>query len=101
MHAKELQPLGNYLNNSLVRHIPILVRCSDIATGTLTTVLMTDFWERMGIALGADYAASWAHDQVISSLHGRTVEQALVEGEDTKLVWRAVHSELNLPASTR
>ncbi len=62
---------------------------------------MTDFWERMGIALGADYAASWAHDQVISSLRGRTVEQALVEGEDAKLVWRAVHAELNLPASTR
>ncbi len=96
-----MSPSSEEVNKSLVRHVPILVRGSDFPTGTLTTVLMTDFWERMDIALGADYAASWAHDQVISSLRGRTVEQALVEGEDAKLVWRAVHAELNLPTSTR
>ena len=62
---------------------------------------MTEFWDRMDLALGHGYARSWAHDHVLSSLGGRTAEQALTEGEEAKFVWRAVHAELNLPSSTR
>ena len=61
----------------------------------------TEFWRRMGLALGPQYAASWASDYVLAELDGRTVDQALAQGEDAKLVWRAVHAELRLPASTR
>lgn len=55
----------------------------------------------MTVALGAGYAQSWAHDYVIGSLGSRTVDQALAAGVDVKVVWRAVHRELDLPPSTR
>lgn len=51
--------------------------------------------------LGPGYAESWARDQVLSQLDGRTVMQALAEGEDTKKVWRAVCDALQLPARER
>jgi hypothetical protein len=47
--------------------------------------------------LGDGYAESYAHDQVLPALEGRTVNQALAEGEDTKTVWRAVVAALELP----
>lgn len=40
--------------------------------------------------LGVGYARSWAADQVLPQLAGRTVVQALDQGEDAKAVWRAV-----------
>ena len=52
-------------------------------------------------ALGEAYAESYARDQHLRSLDGRTPQQALDEGEDTKMVWRAVWAELELPASER
>jgi hypothetical protein len=39
---------------------------------------------------GETYADSYARDQVLSTLGGRTVHQALKEGDDVKSVWRAV-----------
>lgn len=47
--------------------------------------------------LGDGYAESYAHDQVLPGLDGRTVDQALAQGEDTKTVWRAVVAALELP----
>jgi len=40
--------------------------------------------------LGAAYADSYARDQVLATLGGRTVHQALKDGDDAKAVWRAV-----------
>ena len=40
--------------------------------------------------LGTAYADSYARDQVLASLAGRTVHQALTDGDDAKSVWRAV-----------
>lgn len=57
---------------------------------------LTDFWERMENALGAGYARSWAADFHVPDLGGRTVDQALEQGEDTQIVWRAVHKTLEL-----
>ncbi|HWG94535.1 MAG TPA: DUF3046 domain-containing protein [Mycobacteriales bacterium] len=51
---------------------------------------LSEFWTRMDARLGAGYARSWAVDQVLPELDGRTVAQALEQGEDAKLVWRAV-----------
>lgn len=62
---------------------------------------LTDFWERMEQALGAGYARSWAVDFHVPELGGRTVEQALAEGEDTLVIWRAVHKTLGLEAKYR
>lgn len=64
-------------------------------------VRLSDFWERMRAELGEIYAESYARDIVISELGGRTVEQALAAGEDTKTVWRAVCAALELPPSRR
>lgn len=61
----------------------------------------TEFWARMEAALGPAYARTWAHQHVIASLGGRTVEEALAAGESPKTVWRAVWDTLELPASQR
>ena len=61
----------------------------------------TEFWERMHAALGEAYAPVWARQQVMSSLGGRTVDQALADGVSPKVVWRAVVESLDLPASER
>jgi len=55
----------------------------------------------MDAALGAHYSHSWANDYVVAGLGGRTVQQALADGLDVKVIWRAVHHELGLPATTR
>jgi len=61
----------------------------------------TEFWARMEQSLGRAYARSWAEQQVLSSLGGRTVVEALEAGETPKRVWRAVWERLELPASQR
>lgn len=50
---------------------------------------------------GAVYAQSVAKDYVIAGLGGRTVWQALTEGEDVKVIWRAVCAAFNLPDRLR
>ena len=55
----------------------------------------------MESALGPAYAHSWAHQQVMAALGGRTVEEALAAGESPKAVWRVVWESLGLPATER
>ena len=50
----------------------------------------TEFWARMEKLFGEAYADSYARDQVLATLGGRSVHQALKDGDDTKDVWRAV-----------
>ena len=64
-------------------------------------VRLTDFWERMDETFGRVYARSWADDQHLAALGGRTVLQALAEGMDTKDVWRAVCAHAPVPAHLR
>lgn len=72
-----------------------------IRPGSVVRVRLTEFWTRMERHLGPAYASSYAHDQVLAQLGGRTVSQALADGEDVKGVWRAVVVALDLPASER
>lgn len=51
--------------------------------------------------LGDAYARTWAQDQVLGALDGRTVTDALDDGVPPKQVWRAVWATLQLPASER
>ena len=53
-------------------------------------VRLTDFWGRMRLHFGPTYAASFAHDFVMSELGGRTIDQALSQGVDVQEIWRAV-----------
>jgi hypothetical protein len=64
-------------------------------------VRLTDFWDRMEQALGSSYARSWASDFKLSALQGRSVNEALADGEDAQVVWRAVHQSLDLEAKFR
>jgi hypothetical protein len=65
------------------------------------TVRLTEFWDRMREQFGDVYAESVAKDYVLSNLGGRTVNEALADGEDAKVVWRAVCETFNVPGSLR
>lgn len=67
----------------------------------MTRVRLTEFWRRMDARFGPSYARSYAADQVLATLGGRTVEQALADGDDVKAVWRAVGEALEVPAAER
>lgn len=62
---------------------------------------LTVFWELMRAQFGDTYAESVAKDYVLSNLGGRTVSKALADGEDAKVVWRAVCDTFNVPESRR
>ncbi len=62
---------------------------------------LTAFWDRMRAQFGDVYAESVAKDHVLAALGGRTVSQALADGIDAKIVWRAVCDAFNIPESRR
>ena len=62
---------------------------------------LTDFWERMVLTFGSVYALSWASDQSLATLGGRTVVEALADGTDTRDVWRAVCAHASVPPHLR
>lgn len=62
---------------------------------------LTEFWARMREQFGDVYAESLAKDYVLSNLGGRTVNDALADGEDAKVVWRAVCDTFNVPDALR
>ena len=62
---------------------------------------LTEFWGRMREQFGDVYAESLAKDYVLSSLDGRTVNEALADGVDAKVVWRAVCDTFNVPDALR
>jgi hypothetical protein len=64
-------------------------------------VRLTAFWERMRVQFGEAYADSVAADHVLALLGGRTVNQGLADGEDPKLVWRAVCDAFSVPERLR
>jgi hypothetical protein len=64
-------------------------------------VRLTDFWARMRVQFGETYAPSVAKDYVLSSLGERTVDQALADGVEAKVVWRAVCETFDVPSALR
>jgi hypothetical protein len=64
-------------------------------------VRLTAFWERMREQFGEVYAESVAQDYVLADLGSRTVNQALAEGEDVKVIWRAVCVAFRVPERLR
>jgi Protein of unknown function (DUF3046) len=55
-------------------------------------VRLTDFWSRLEESFGGVYARSLAADHHFAGLGGRTIDQALAQGEDAATVWRVVVS---------
>ena len=62
---------------------------------------LTVFWDRMNRQFGENYAASVAKDYVLAGAGGRTVNQALADGEDVKTVWLAVCDDFDVPENLR
>lgn len=61
----------------------------------------SEFWVRMEHHLGNAYSRVWAREHVLRDLEGRTVDQALADGESPQRVWRAVWGALELPDAER
>lgn len=70
-------------------------------SGTLAAVRITEFWQRMDEQFGAVYAQSVAKDYVLAGLGERTVQQALTDGENVKVIWRAVCLAFPVPDRLR
>lgn len=51
---------------------------------------LTDLWARLDDTFGPAYSASFAADQVLTQLEGRTIDEALRAGVPVVAVWRAV-----------
>jgi Protein of unknown function (DUF3046) len=68
---------------------------------TLGDVRLTEFWDRMNAQFGDVYAQSVAKDFVFDKLGGRTVDRALADGVDAKVVWRAVCDTFKVPDNLR
>jgi len=64
-------------------------------------VRLTHFRRLMDDEFGAVRAGSIARDHVFGALRGRTVEQALEDGDEPRDVWRAVCAEFEVPAERR
>jgi len=69
--------------------------------GSLAAVRLTEFWRRMDEQFGSIYTQSVAKDYVLAGLGGRTIMQALADGEDAKVIWRAVCAAFNVPERLR
>lgn len=61
----------------------------------------TQFWDRLEEAFGRSGAETFAQDHVLTRLRDRTVNQALAQGEDAKIIWNAIVVEMQLPARMR
>ena len=61
----------------------------------------TEFWRRMESHLGQTYAHVWSAQHNLMSLGGRTVDEAMRDGEPCKRIWHAVWVELELPDRER
>ena len=61
----------------------------------------TEFWYLMRTQFGDVYAQSVAKDYVFGNLGERTVERALADGVDAKLIWRTVCYTFNVPDNLR
>ncbi|WP_026411967.1 DUF3046 domain-containing protein [Actinomadura oligospora] len=62
---------------------------------------LTVFWQRMTEQFGEGYAESVAKDYVLAELGGRTIDQALADGEPVKRVWQAVVATFDVPSTLR
>jgi hypothetical protein len=60
--------------------------------GTEPDVRLTDFWARLEESFGGAYARSLAEDHTFAGLNGRTIKEAIAQGEETATVWRVVVS---------
>ena len=88
--------------------LPRPLATSDDPSGRVTRrqwqdqrVRLTEFWRRMQLVFGEEYAESWARDVTLADLDSRTAAEALQAGVPAKQVWRAVCQQADVPAKLR
>ena len=62
---------------------------------------MSHFWTLMNDEFGEAYAGSLARDHVLGALGGRTVLEALEQGEPPRAVWEALCDDMDVPPERR
>lgn len=62
---------------------------------------MSHFWTLMNDEFGEAYATSLARDHVLGNLGGRTVLEALEQGEPPRTVWEALCEDMDVPVARR
>ena len=88
--------------NAALRPVSSIAAAGRAGTGQYPVrVRLTEFWARMRAQFGDVYAQSVAKDYVFARLGGRTIERALADGEDAKVVWRAVCETFDVPEKLR
>ncbi|MGL5830279.1 MAG: DUF3046 domain-containing protein [Angustibacter sp.] len=60
---------------------------------------LSEFWRLMAEEFGPGYATSVARDQCLTSLAGRTADQALAQGVPPRTVWLALCESMQVPSS--
>ena len=58
-------------------------------------------WARMTEHFGPAYVRTWAASVVLADLGNRTVTEAIADGLDFKVIWRAVWRHEELPDRLR
>jgi hypothetical protein len=61
----------------------------------------SEFWQLLEDEFGPEYARTVARDVVLSTLGGRTSEQALAAGHRPREVWVALCDVMDVPAERR
>lgn len=60
-----------------------------------------EFWQLLEEVFGRTYGRSIAHDQSLDKLSNRTVEQALADGEEPRIVWNVLCDQMDIPDPER
>jgi hypothetical protein len=68
-----------------------------LVPGSLGRVRLTEFSELVTNQFGQVRGASLLVDHVLTSLGGRTAEQAIEDGVDPRDVWRALCADFDVP----
>ena len=77
------------------------VRAAAPAVPHSTAVRLSQFWTLMADEFGPTYAASLASDLALSTLGGRTGQEALAAGVPPREVWLALCDAQDVPEERR
>ena len=60
-----------------------------------------EFWQLLDEVFGHSYGRSIARDQQLTALDGSTVEQALNDGVEPRVVWNVLCNQMDIPDGQR
>ncbi|TCD54882.1 DUF3046 domain-containing protein [Alloscardovia theropitheci] len=60
-----------------------------------------EFWQLLDEVFGRSYGRSLAHDQALDKLDNKTVEEALSQGIEPRVVWNVLCDQMDIPDPQR